>query len=467
MWLLECQAEGDRLLRIDVRDRLGRTAEPTHGRRAAGCPGKTPSRPRASTNSRTRTAPASSATRSPGRSTIDLDDPDRAHLTYLRVGQRPSRSAAVADHQRRGRTSGVERLSGPARCRPRLRVSAVGEWNKLFCRQVALWTSDPRLNRMFQDGQLAALRGLPNGLRTGMAATDRVVVHTARIDRHLRHAGTSPKPQSVSPICAGWPKTHGRAYPGNDSVAAARNNLPIPARQIVETTVAYITALGRHLHHHFDARSLNAHRTGSHRCADMLIAERVGAGLEHSGQTARSRTGAEVCCISGRDSRLAMSTPSAGRVRLDCSAPTTDRCPTRTQGGFLTLWRRQPAPTPVNRTGLMTPAHAVLHRRWNLLEAVRAAAQTRRILLDSTARGCGQPLVGVAQPAATNMTANSAWFGTAISFTRRARSRATCRLRFTMPFTHCMQTSTNSTYNLSLSIIWTASHSVLVFIRSS
>ncbi|HAJ35186.1 MAG TPA: hypothetical protein DCL15_05790 [Chloroflexi bacterium] len=269
-WLLECQAEGDRVLRLEIDIDWG---EPLSQRIVDGLlvaqhnPG--PARGLYQQSNAESTRIFGNPHGRPDQ--VDLDDPARAHLIYHVL------------------------VNGIVEVPLIFTVSDVGEqlaWNSfLSLREVEeifdissrnwarrlhagrLWTPDPEFNLAVESARLAAIRHLQRH-RTGTAPSDRRVEHIPM----LVAAWDALDPvQSRNLLAHLWrvaEATEGRlpatlpALP-NLAVAGRPEDLPM-------TNGVYIQTLAAHIHRHRSpAQFISEHLNGVRLCADALVQLRI------------------------------------------------------------------------------------------------------------------------------------------------------------------------------------------------
>ena len=280
LWLLDCQAEGDRLLRLEVTIDWG---EPLTQRIVDGLlvaqrnPG--PARGIYQQSNADLTCVFGNPQARPDQ--INLEDDQHAHLVYHVL------------------------VNGMVEVPLVLTISDVGEqmaWNGFLALRDAdrafemsekawstalktgrLWTPDAHVNQAVQAGKLAALRHTQR-LRTGFAASDYRPLHTpGLIDctdlvdltlsrnllAHLRR---------VAEATAGRLPTALPLYNKEEPVE--------PGAAVIANNHAYLCALYHHLQRHVDAELLAAHYHAVGLCAEQLLRARETMMPEESNQTA-------------------------------------------------------------------------------------------------------------------------------------------------------------------------------------
>ena len=174
MWLLDCQAEGDRLLRIEVEIDWGEalTQRMVDGLLVAQ---RNPQEPQGLYGQHN--AESTRVFGNPhGRpDQVDLEDPQRARLVYhvLVNGMvEESLLLTISDVGEQMAWNGFLALRDSSI----IFEKGTNSWLSAL-KQGRLWTPDPRFNRAVQAGRIAAMRHIQR-LRTGLASTDRLVART-------------------------------------------------------------------------------------------------------------------------------------------------------------------------------------------------------------------------------------------------------------------------------------------------
>lgn len=179
IWLLQCQAEGDRLLRVDIEIDWG---EPLVQRLVDGLlvAQREPGDARGLYDQRNAESTRVFGNPQARPQAADLDDPQRANLTYyvLVNGQiEVPMLMTISDVGEQVAWNGFLALRDSERA---FQIS-VKEWERVV-KTGRLWTPDPQFNRAIQAGRLDALR-LTQRLRTGLAPSDRAIVHMSHSRR--------------------------------------------------------------------------------------------------------------------------------------------------------------------------------------------------------------------------------------------------------------------------------------------
>lgn len=269
LWLLDCQAEGDRLLRLEVTIDWG---EPLTQRIVDGLlvaqrnPG--PARGIYQQSNADLTCVFGNPQARPDE--INLDDDQHAHLVYHVLVNGMVEVPLVLTISDVGEQMA---WNGFLALRDAERAFEMSEkaWSSVL-KTGRLWTPDAKLNHAVQAGKLAAFRHIQR-LRTGFAASDyRPLPTPGLIDcadlvdptlsrnllAHLRR---------VAEATAGCLPTR---LPRHSKEEAAA-----PGSAVVANNHAYLCALYHHLQHHADGELLAAHYQAVGLCVEQLLRVRA------------------------------------------------------------------------------------------------------------------------------------------------------------------------------------------------
>lgn len=265
IWLLDCQAEGDRLLRLDVEIDWG---EPLTQRMVDGLlvaqrnPG--PQRGIYSQSNAELTCVFGNPDARPDQ--IEIESAQHAHLVYhvlvngmvevplllaiSDVGEQMAWNGflAMRDAER------AFELSGKA-------------WEKLL-KTGRLWTPDVALNQQIQASKLAAARRVQR-VRAGFAATDRLVEHNGALVDLTDTYDVTLSRNLLAPLRRLAEATMGRLpllLP-----LRPRDATVDPGSALLTTVCAYLSALQRHLSRHFDAKLLADHYNAVGLCVEQAL----------------------------------------------------------------------------------------------------------------------------------------------------------------------------------------------------
>ncbi|RIK44686.1 MAG: hypothetical protein DCC55_01595 [Chloroflexi bacterium] len=268
LWVLECQAEGDRLLRLEIDIEW---AQPLTQRIVDGLlvAQRNPQPARgiyAQSNAESTCVFGNPYGRPDG---VEIDDPRRARLVYHvlvnGVVEVPL-LLTVSDVGEQMAWNGFLAL----RDTERAFELSVRAWDELL-KTARLWTPDVRYNQAVQMGKAETVRRVQR-LRTGFAPSDRDVRHLPALVESLDAIDATQSRNLLAHARRLAERTGGRlplAFP------LRTQDPPVdPGAALVETNAAYLMALSDHLRHHFDASLLNEHYAAVRACADALIQHR-------------------------------------------------------------------------------------------------------------------------------------------------------------------------------------------------
>lgn len=278
IWLLGCQAEGDRLLRVDVEIDWG---EALSQRMVDGLlvAQKNPQAARGLYKQQNADSTRVFGNPQARPDQLDIDDPRRAHLVYhvLVNGMVDvPLMLTVSDVGEQVAWNGFLALRDAERAFERSNK----EWQRMLGAG-RLWTADPRLNRRLHRGKLAILRG-QHKLRTGIGATDRTTLGSAALIATLDLCDPILSRNLLANLRRIAQRTNGRLP--LELPLQPRDALADPGEAVSQTIGGYVRALAVHLDHHFSAELLAAHRDAVELCAEALIFERIHGRLTSAAQ---------------------------------------------------------------------------------------------------------------------------------------------------------------------------------------
>ena len=265
IWLLDCQAEGDRLLRLDVEIDWGeaRTQRMVDGLLVAQRnPG--PERGLYSQSNAELTCVFGNPQARPDH--FEIDSPQHAKLVYhvLVNGMvEVPLLLALSDVGEQVAWNGFLALRDADRA---FELSGKA-WEKLL-KSGRLWTPEIRLNQALQASKLAAARHVQR-LRTGFAATDGGLATTTALIDSTDSVDITLSRNLLAHLRRVAEATVGRLpqqLPLRPKLEAAD-----PGEALVITNGAYLAALTQHLHHHFAAEILAAHYEAVGLCTEQLL----------------------------------------------------------------------------------------------------------------------------------------------------------------------------------------------------
>jgi len=264
IWMLECQVEGDHLLRLDIDIDWG---EPLTQRMVDGLlvAQRNPGAARgiyAQSNAE-RTCVFGNPYGRPD--SIDITAEDQAHLVYhiLVNGMvEVPLLLTISDVGEQVAWNGFLALRDTERAYE-LTVKA---WDALV-KTGRLWTPDANLNRAVQAGKLETVRNLQR-LRGGPTPTDQHVEHLPVLVKSLDVLDVTESRNLLAYARRLAEQTNGRLpvlFPPRVKEAID------PGAALARTNGAYLAALHEHLQRHFDAELLVAHQAAVQACTEALI----------------------------------------------------------------------------------------------------------------------------------------------------------------------------------------------------
>ena len=297
IWLLECQAEGDRLLKLEIDIDWG---EPLSQRIVDGLllaqRNPEPARGIYAQSNAESTRVFGNPFGRPDE--VHLDDPQRARLVYHvlvnGVVEVPL-LLTISDVGEQVAWNGFLSL----RDVEQIFDASSEAWNRLL-RAGRLWTPDPAFNRAVHEGKLEAIRRVQR-LRSGWSPSDTQVAHVAAlvgawdaIDpavsrnllAHLRRLAEEFRgslPAALPPLPPP-PQRDEEVEEAGSAPASTRLVTESDTHSIVRSAGAYLATLAAHLHHHPDNELLAAHLPAVRLCAERLILLRVQEHIQGTGE---------------------------------------------------------------------------------------------------------------------------------------------------------------------------------------
>lgn len=271
LWVFECQAEADLLVRFDVTIEWG---EPLTQRMVDGL---------------------LVAQRNPGTER-GIYKQSNAESTRV-FGNPHSRPESVELDDKAGtaRLAYFALVNGVAEVPLLLTLSDVGEqaaWNSFLAlrdsertfqlsnkawedalKVARIWTPDPAFNSAVNAGKLATLQQLVH-FRSGMSPATRRVEHAAVLAEGLDALDATQSRNVLAHLRRVAERHDGRMpemLPSDPSLKGAD-----PGRKLIGTNAAYLTALQRHLSRHFDRALLGEHYAAVRLCSEALLRARDG-----------------------------------------------------------------------------------------------------------------------------------------------------------------------------------------------
>ena len=277
LWALECQAEGDRLLRLEIEIDWGQplTQRIVDGLLVAQ---RNPQPARGiyeQSNAESTCVFGNPYGRPDG---IEIDDPERAKLVYhvlVNGAVEVPLLLTISDVGEQIAWNGFLAL----RDTERAFELSVRAWTELL-KSGRLWTPATDFNQAVQAGKIQAARRIQR-LRSGFAPSDRDLRHLPALVESLDVFDLTASRNLLAHARRLAEQCEGR-LPGQFA-AHGHEQSDDPGLALIETNTAYIMALYEHLRRHFDAELLNEHYTAVRLCADALIQHRWQAQLDEDG----------------------------------------------------------------------------------------------------------------------------------------------------------------------------------------
>ncbi len=285
IWLLECQAEGDRLLKLEVDIDWG---EPLSQRIVDGLllaqRNPEPARGIYGQSNAESTRVFGNPYGRPDE--VHLEDPQRARLVYhvlVNGTVEVPLLLTISDVGEQVAWNGFLSLRDVEQV-----FDASSEaWNRLL-RAGRLWTPDPAFNHAVDDGKLEAIRRVQR-LRSGWSPSDAQVASIGAIVNawdaidpavsrnllaHLRRLAEECDGGLPATLPALLRSGH-QVEPSTETPIVPRVTGETNVETVLHSNNAYITALAAHLRHHADGDLLAAHLPAVQLCAERLIRLRL------------------------------------------------------------------------------------------------------------------------------------------------------------------------------------------------
>jgi hypothetical protein len=269
IWLLQCQAEGDRLLRLDIDIDWG---EPLEQRLVDGLlvAQREPQSERGLYAQRNAESTRVFGNPQARPQSSDLSDPRRAQLTYYVLVNgmiEVPLLLTISDVGEQVAWNGFLAL----RDSELAFEQSVSEW-ATSVKTGRLWTPDPRFNRAVQDGRLATLRWTQR-LRTGLSVTDRDISHMGILIDSLDTVELVQSRNLLANLRRLADKGEGVVPP----VAPLRrkDRLADPGDALPQFNAVYLRALHDLLQRRFDAELLTQHFSTVQACAERIVREHI------------------------------------------------------------------------------------------------------------------------------------------------------------------------------------------------
>jgi hypothetical protein len=271
IWMLDCQAEGDRLIRLDVEIDWG---EPLNQRIVDGLlvAQRNPGQARGIYSQHN--ADSTRVFGNPyGRPTaIELSPDGKARLVYYVLVNGMVEVPLLLTISDVGEQVAWNSFLG-LRDTERAFELSVEAWEKAV-KTGRLWTPDPMLNRAVQAGRLNTLRHVQK-LRSGLSPSDRAIEHLPVLVKSLDACdlilsrNLLAHARRVAERAAGKMPPHFPIRP--------KDELETPGPRLAWSINAYLLALLEHLRRHPNPELLAEHYAAIQACAETLVQVRIDA----------------------------------------------------------------------------------------------------------------------------------------------------------------------------------------------
>jgi hypothetical protein len=271
IWMLACQAEGDRLIRLDVEVDWG---EPLNQRIVDGLlvAQRNPGQARGIYSQHN--AESTRVFGNPyGRPTgLELTDDGKARLVYYVLVNGMVEVPLLLTVSDVGEQVAWSSFLG-LRDAERAFELSVDAWEKAV-KTGRLWTPDPSLNRAVQAGRLNTLRHVQK-LRSGFAPSDRALLHLPALVKSLDACDLILSRNLLAHARRVAERSEGK-LPAHLPIRP-KDELPVPGREVAWNIGAYLLALMDHLRRHPNPDLLAEHYGAVQLCAETLVLVRIEA----------------------------------------------------------------------------------------------------------------------------------------------------------------------------------------------
>lgn len=271
IWVLDCQAEGDRLIRLDVEIDWG---EPLSQRIVDGLLVAQHNPGQARGIYAQHNADSTRVFGNPyGRpTTIELTDDGKAHLVYYVLVNGMVEVPLLLTLSDVGEQVAWSSFLG-LRDAERAFEMSVDAWEKAV-KTGRLWTSDPSLNRAVQAGRLTTLRHVQK-FRSGLAPSDRDVAHLPALVKSLDACNLILSRNLLAHLRRVAERSEGK-LPANLPIRP-KDAVEAPGPRLAWNISAYLLALMDHLRRHPNPDLLAEHYGAIQSCAETLVQVRIDA----------------------------------------------------------------------------------------------------------------------------------------------------------------------------------------------
>ena len=311
IWVLDCQAEGDRLIRLDVEIDWG---EPLSQRIVDGLlvAQRNPGQARGIYSQHN--AESTRVFGNPyGRpSGIELTDDGKARLVYYVLVNGMVEVPLLLTVSDVGEQVAWSSFLG-LRDTERAFEMSVDAWEKSV-KTGRLWTPDASLNRAIQAGRLNTLRHVQK-LRSGFAPSDRAVEHLPALVKSLDANDLILSRNLLAHARRVAERSEGKLPPLLP--IRPKDELETPGPRLAWSISAYLLALMDHLRRHPNPELLAEHYPAVQACAEVLVLVRI---------EAQNRVDAKTFAAAGGGLRYAVSLATQHRNSADAVRWESEAC---------------------------------------------------------------------------------------------------------------------------------------------
>jgi len=311
IWLLDCQAEGDRLIRLDVEIDWG---EPLSQRIVDGLLVAQRNPGQARGIYAQHNAESTRVFGNPyGRPTaIELTDDGKAKLVYYVLVNGMVEVPLLLTISDVGEQVAWTSFLG-LRDAERAFELSVDAWEKAV-KIGRLWTPDPALNRAVQSGRLNTLRHVQK-LRSGFAPSDRALEHLPALVKSLDTNDLILSRNLLAHVRRVAERSQGKLPPLLP--IRPKDELDAPGPRLAWSISAYLLALMEHLRRHPNAELLAEHYPAVQACAETLVYVRI---------EAQNQVDAMTFAAAGSGLRYAVSLATQQRNSVDAVRWESEAC---------------------------------------------------------------------------------------------------------------------------------------------
>ena len=386
LWLLACQAEGDRLLRVDIEIDWG---EPLVQRMVDGLlvaqqnPG--PERGLYNQQNAESTRVFGNPEGRPDK--VDIDDPQHAKLTYHILVNGETEVTfllAISDVGEQMAWNGFLAQSDGKR----VLQQSTKRWANLVS-MGCVWTPDPQRNRQVQAEKIATILQTQR-LQSGLAPTNRLTESVPRLVENLDLCDITTSRNLLNHLRQIAEKSSGRLP--SQLPLRRRDKLPDPADQLAATNSAYLSALHQHLSHHASPKLLAEHYPAVGLCAEMLVRFLENSGETNGEQASRGLLTAAALAqhFGDEENSHRWRTASSRNLVVPLQQPTRDG--TATKSIWSQLFELPLGHQPVIREEAPWPWWALLDLPWPDPDSPAANDRTLTIVCDGERIHATQPI---------------------------------------------------------------------------